>query len=152
MYIYIYITSDVSRFWDMSVTVYQPYPSFPWSAKWGRDVTPRYPWFLVAVQVTAIRTKPEQLQFIPGWWLTYLSTKYESVGNTMPNILYGEIKMFQTTNQIHFVYFVFVCGVLTQLNLYLSNVYFAPDFCFSVRGLLKETLKKPAISRSIPSL
>jgi hypothetical protein len=34
---------------------------------------------------------------IPGWWYTYPSEKYKSVGVIVPNI-YGT--MFQTTNQI----------------------------------------------------
>ena len=33
-----------------------------------------------------------------GWWLTYPSEKYESVGMIIPNI-WTKLRIFQTTNQ-----------------------------------------------------
>ena len=38
--------------------------------------------------------------FIPGWWLTYPSEKYSSVGMIIPNIWKNK-KCSQATNQIH---------------------------------------------------
>ena len=37
-------------------------------------------------------------KWIPGWWLTYPSEKYESVGSLIPNV--WQNNMFQTTKRI----------------------------------------------------
>ena len=41
---------------------------------------------------------------LSGWWYTYPSEKYESIGRIIP-IYYGKIiQMFQTTSQIMYIY------------------------------------------------
>ena len=46
---------------------------------------------------------------LSGWWYTYPSEKYESVGMITPNIWKSKKKKFQTTNQRYIVINICVC-------------------------------------------